>query len=698
MSDSRDEFEGPHPSVANARLGAIAIAVSLLALPAVAQQAPSPASGAPRTVAQSAPMAGITNLTIAAGERPAPAAPRPPAYVDQLIEGVAREDEAAVAAEPGDLSPGLRFWSAEFVLDHREVSDFGTTNSPGVSLRHRRETERYGDFLLELDVARGEQYPTAPRLTRGRFTLFHDQFAVTDSWIASSVLGTWRSAITPWLASSYRITLPSSLAAGAFTTLTGKDSELRAGVGRIGRLVGMSVQGFEALDGTIASADYSKRLRDGTLVGGGVVSIQGSRDVPDHVAATVAADMPLTLPGFDGRVKVQAAMDDNGETGFWADSRVRTGRFNQRIGVYRMAPDLLFGEITPQKDSQGFYWRTDTRSSAMTANGGLDVSATNLDRVPARGGSDSVEGYGNLSLRLDRSTSVGAGLSLRDDSARTASGLTGRRAATSGWVSRVTPWGVSRIDATFTRTTIEGRADSSRYYGWSHEWPQVGGNVSPSTLVTFTDERIDGRPVRRTSANLLLRGELAGPASWSLSLTGVDVDDGLDSERNYNAALSLDWQASPEWLVRLQWQRNQIQPTATSAVAPFTKDNTVILSARFESLEGTPYPRVAAVGGRSGTGSITGTLYFDENRDGKRQPTERGAGGVTILLNGRQMQTTDTDGRFAFSLVPPGEHRLSVVLERIPLPWGLEDEAPRPVTVQVREDTRIDIGLTRFAP
>jgi len=697
MSDNRRDFAAFDRPGTRMRRGAATIAATLFSISAPAQEATSSATTAPRAVAQSAPMAGITNLTIAAGERPAPAPPRP-AYVDQLIEGVAREDEAPAAAEPGDLTPGLRVWSTEFVLDHREVSDIGATTSPGVALRHRRETEQYGDFVLEADVARGERFPSEPRLTRGRFTLFHDQFALSDSWTASSVLGTWRSAISPWLSSSYRINLPSSLAAGAFTTVTGRDSELRAGVGRIGRLVGMSVQGFEALDGTVASADYSKRLRDGTLLGGGVVSIQGSRDVPDHVAATLAADIPVTLPGMDGRMKLQAAMDDNGETGFWADGRVKSGRFNHRIGAYRMAPDLLFGEITPQKDSRGVYWRGDMRASAMTANAGLDLSSTNLDRNPARGGSDATEGYGNLSLRLDRSTSVGAGLSLRDDRPRTATGLSSRRGAVSGWVSRVTPWGVARFDANYTRTNLDGRADVTRYYAWSHEWPLVGGMVSPSTLVTYTNEQVDGRPVRRTSANLLMRGDLLGPTSWSVSLTAVDVDDGEDSERNYNSAVSLDWQASPEWLVRLQWQRNQIQPTASSALVPFTKDNTLILSARFEAIGGTPYPRVAAVGGRSGTGSIAGTLFFDENRDGKRQPTERGAGGVTVLLDGRQMQVTDAEGRFSFALVPPGEHRVSVVLERIPLPWGLEDEAPRPVAVQVREDARIEIGLTRVAP
>jgi hypothetical protein len=38
------------------------------------------------------------------------------------------------------------------------------------------------------------------------------------------------------------------------------------------------------------------------------------------------------------------------------------------------------------------------------------------------------------------------------------------------------------------------------------------------------------------------------------------------------------------------------------------------------------------------------------------------------------------------------------VIERLPLPWGLDDETPREVEVRVREDSRLDIGLTRIGP
>jgi hypothetical protein len=92
-----------------------------------------------------------------------------------------------------------------------------------------------------------------------------------------------------------------------------------------------------------------------------------------------------------------------------------------------------------------------------------------------------------------------------------------------------------------------------------------------------------------------------------------------------------------------------------------------------------------------------GSLFFDENGDGVRQANERGAPNVLITLDDRQSALTDSDGRFQFPLVPAGRHRVRVQVDKVPLPWGLEDEA-REASVDVRTDTRLDIGLTRIAP
>jgi hypothetical protein len=93
---------------------------------------------------------------------------------------------------------------------------------------------------------------------------------------------------------------------------------------------------------------------------------------------------------------------------------------------------------------------------------------------------------------------------------------------------------------------------------------------------------------------------------------------------------------------------------------------------------------------------LVGSVFFDENGDGIRQTTERGAAGVTVVLDNRFTQTTDREGRYAFNLVPAGPHMLSLVVDRVPLPWGLADDAPQSVRVEVRGETRKEFALTRM--
>jgi hypothetical protein len=46
--------------------------------------------------------------------------------------------------------------------------------------------------------------------------------------------------------------------------------------------------------------------------------------------------------------------------------------------------------------------------------------------------------------------------------------------------------------------------------------------------------------------------------------------------------------------------------------------------------------------------------------------------------------------------VQAGEHEVSIAVEDLPLPWGLEDDRPQPVTVTVRGVADIDFTLTRI--
>jgi hypothetical protein len=57
---------------------------------------------------------------------------------------------------------------------------------------------------------------------------------------------------------------------------------------------------------------------------------------------------------------------------------------------------------------------------------------------------------------------------------------------------------------------------------------------------------------------------------------------------------------------------------------------------------------------------------------------------------------TDRDGRYVFTPVPAGLHDVTLAQEDLPLPWGLLDEAPRPVQVEVRGSAVLDFPLRRL--
>jgi hypothetical protein len=104
------------------------------------------------------------------------------------------------------------------------------------------------------------------------------------------------------------------------------------------------------------------------------------------------------------------------------------------------------------------------------------------------------------------------------------------------------------------------------------------------------------------------------------------------------------------------------------------------------------------MGGPAGSanGSITGSVFLDENRDGVRSATEQPARSVTVVLNDRFVVRTDEQGRFRFERVATGTHAVSVISDNLPLPWALEeDQARQSVVVTVRGESMVNFGARR---
>lgn len=627
--------------------------------------------------------------------RPAPARPRP-AYVDQLIEGVAQDEETGGDAAVKPEHAGRRTLSIGHTQAVRDRTE-GTSRDQALELRLSFETMDHGDFRLDAQWVRFTPGPQDLLPSRRGFnaTLYHSQFPLPGGLTADSALGVVRSIQPLWLSSSYRVVLPTTLLSGFTTRIGGERGELRLALGEPGRLAGIGILDFERTSGRFATASGSYLLAPGLQAGAALLHLTGSNIVPDHTAATAALEY---LPSTSLRGKTQILANSGGDRGYWSDWEFNQQRWRHRAGAYYLDPDLLYGDSRPQNDVRGAYWRSELRQGFNTYVLGAESSQTNIRNDPARSGTASDGVYGSVALRIDRNTSVGAGLSYREDRARQGSADQRKVVIANAFASRQSGLGFTRVDGTVNRTrSMLGGDETFSTFQLSHDFPRWNQLSASTSYALAREQLVDGK-VNRHVATFSLRGPLFSSMVWDATMSWVNVDGDGQNERGYNASVGIDWPISANWAANLSWQRNQVRPGIDNPLNPFRRENYVFLNVRYDMASGTPYGRVVGPGGRLGTGTIAGFIFYDENADGIRQPAERGADNILLVLDGRFAATTNRDGYFNFGSVPLGTHAVAVQLEKVPLPWGLSDEAPRQVVVRLREESRLDIGLTRISP
>jgi hypothetical protein len=126
------------------------------------------------------------------------------------------------------------------------------------------------------------------------------------------------------------------------------------------------------------------------------------------------------------------------------------------------------------------------------------------------------------------------------------------------------------------------------------------------------------------------------------------------------------------------------------------RDRSVFLTLRYERNAGRPQGMLGGAVGNGPAGSVSGSVFLDENGDGVRSASEQPAQNVTVLLDGRFAVRTDSLGNFAFPRVSAGSHSLAVVPDNLPLPWSLRDgDAQRTIRIEVRGSARVDFGARR---
>ncbi len=681
---------------------------SRLALPrtllanAATKQAAAPAQGATPPAAKAPPLAQIPMPEFDVGPH-APAAPKAAEakpYVDQLIEGAGAEPESSGIIGEQAALPGRRYVSAEYRTEGLYPPTGGHSLEQGLDLHLRRETLNFGDFYLDAGVRNTSSAPgdvSVDHRDGARFTLYQEHFPVAEGWSADSSLGVARTPASNLINSSYRIFLPTSLFSGATTVISDIAQSVTAYAGHLGRLEGSAIQTFDSTAGDVAGLGYARRFGPWS-VGGQAISLRRDPLMRDHEAASVAVEYGSL--GDLVHHKAQLVRDSDSNFGAWFDGDVTSGWLRQRFGLFHLDPQLAWGDGLLANDQRGAYWRADYRLLRYTMSGGLDLNQTNVRDDPSKAATRSGTAYGTFSLRLDRNLTVGGGLSYEQahnrftDSPR-ASTLNGN-----AYASWTTPWGLSRFDLSTFRATSSGQpGDDIDTFSWSQEWPALE-QVRFTSTMTYSRESAQDARTRRSSVGLSAHGAPLSDLSWDASVVYGRVENSLGAENDFNVSATATWQVAANWSALAQLSVNTFDPVPPlpgSAVLPVQRDKRFLLGVRYEAASGTPYRALGLQNG-GGSGRLAGVVFFDDNGDGLRQPTERGAANITVYLDGRFPVTTDSQGRFSFPAVAPGSHGLRILNESLPLPWSVSDERPLTADVPLRGEANVEIPLTKIRP
>ena len=618
------------------------------------------------------------------------------AYVDQLIEPrqagslydrELREEEA----EP----EGRRFLSVEYQY-YRDKRDPYDEWENGVLLNWRRETLNYGEFDLAGTLRKGNQQSFTDDSGNMQFTLRQYDFALTDQRIMDNTAGVLRSNADTLISSSFRLNLPSALLLGAKSRLSGQDSSLDISAGRIGRLGTGQIQGFDTSDGKLFSLGYNRDLGSQWRAGTYALDLKDAADIPDH--QSIASAVEYQSPDESQRYKAHLLLDSRGQNGAWVDGDMRVNRWRNRYGVFRLEPDLLWADTALTNDQQGAYIRSETRSLRNAFTTGLDFVDTNIDGDSTRPDSYLYNGFLDDSWRWTHKIIIGSTLTMRGSSPRNdAAADESRNYVVSGYISRGFSIGTSRLQISASR--LEEGNDTGNGYGvvWDQDW-NLRQDLSLSSSISRENETGIDSQEKRSSAALLMRHEITPSLTWDADISYVRVESKqLNTQNNLFASLAMYWRFFRSWDASLRVTLNQFDSNADAIGTELSnEEKTLLFSVRYRESRGRPYVLLGQQAGAHGYGDITGLVFYDGNGDGIRQAGEPVAKDVVVYLDKRHVTTTDSDGRYRFEHIAVGEHDLTLALEDLPLPWGLLDDAPRQVTVDIRASSEVNFALRRI--
>jgi hypothetical protein len=663
-------------------------------LPVIVAQAPS-ASPSPASEAADAPRTGsppgATGSTSAVPSFP---------YEDQLIGGPVSDAQSSVSEDEGPQPDGYRSTLLEVRSFARSSNLGGSFSESGFFGQHRRETVNWGDWLFEgawRHTGRNEDPTVAAAGSSNRFTIRQIGMPLAGGASLSNVAGMFRTASGDALNSNFRFNLPGTLLTGVGSYWSRPGVTLQAEHGTLTQVEGFQGLGTRRLEGTATGAGASVRLGERWSAGLQALGVHSRLEVGDYTAATAALAYATPDPGL--RWRAQVMTNNQRKSGQWFEGEQIQGFHSTRWGVWNFNPSLYWYTMLLSTGQRGIALRHDYADPGRFWGAGLE--RTRNDAFDAsRAATDVTLLSGNVGYRLDRTRSIGMIGQLRQVNPQFDDGSTQKQRYASATV-----YG-TRSAANVTDRVQLAMVDSSgslrtriAEFSWTRDILRGDDGTLGFTAGIARETHESGSRVRPTAGVSYTRA-LSDRGIFSAWLRYARDADQFSTNYSVSGTVQVNWAFTRHWSVSVSGSLNRLafdasQQPVFSATPSRVNERSLWLTLRWSQEGGVPY-LAGQAGEARGAGIVRGVVYLDEDRDGRRQPSERPAAGVTVWLDGILSVTTGPDGRYEFPLVRAGRHVVRVESSTVRLPWGVADERGRPVEVEARGLATQDLPLIKI--
>ena len=647
-------------------------------------------------------------------------APAPP-YEDHYIAGGNLAPDISSGdygtADTNGLARSIRIDGVVSSISEQGANSAPTTQEAGVILNAQWDTVSYGAWSADGGArTAGSSRAGVNNYGTGSFSLHQRGMPFDDGWQADNALGDINAPLTSLARTQPRFFISQGPMEGIATEWRGPSGlQLVAGGGEPGVYNGIKVPVFEPLGGSTATFGAQWAPAPQVAVGADFATahdvslyyqpLAGAfANVPQERISSTTGLLIAAWHDAHNRAQlnlIDGTLDDNSNSlGAWLDATHLSGPIIQSYGVFRIDPNLAWGNQLITSDVQGGYYRIDYQSRRWLTE--LDIEQANS----VSGNSPNTTfASGAARYQLTRDLGFGAVTNVR----RSEGGGTAWSAE--GYLDNVNRWGTGRAqvdyatdaqaqDTSFTLQQTWAMATGKRLAtSAALEHVRASGLSSSSTVTNINQDTTIVRIAAYGGGDLTARLSLDGTIQWASAVQGRAAP-------STSADIQLGWQLSRNWSLLANYYENRVGSwtplVVTSPLAPPTPtylpsagQRGVFLTVRFQAARGAHFMPLGGAPG-AGSGRLTGVVYLDANENGRYDAGEVGAANVVVILDGRYSVRTDANGRFEFPAVAAGHHVLTVQTDNLPLPWTVAGEGRTEVTVGTRDRTEVDIAAERL--